>query len=229
MRHELVTSLQDKAASAFNSLDTPTNRSPLHNAIAVPATSGASQNCPVTTTLIIRRNCLLFSSLSSSTRTDDDCEAVSTMTDQSDRAAGRLGPEPQDTPDTAPDDEAVNDPATPVADGRGELVSLEGNEPCAASAGQGRGDDDSEGEQPEEEEEEEEDEDEDDEDDEDEEPRLKYARLTQSLSGLYRNGDATSAFLVGGDKMVRLFPSLAPMVSSLHCTNFDLDYRDSQR
>ncbi|KID98180.1 Tetratricopeptide-like helical, partial [Metarhizium majus ARSEF 297] len=127
------------------------------------------------------------------------------MTDQSDRAAGRLGPEPQDTPDTAPDDEAVNDPATPVADGRGELVSLEGNEPCAASAGQGRGDDDSEGEQPEEEEEEDDDEgedDEDDEDDEDEEPRLKYARLTQSLSGLYRNGDATSAFLVGGDKMI---------------------------
>lgn len=42
----------------------------------------------------------------------------------------------------------------------------------------------------------------DDEDDDEEEPQLKYARLTQHLSALYRNGDATSAFLVAGDKMV---------------------------
>lgn len=47
-----------------------------------------------------------------------------------------------------------------------------------------------------------EDEEDDDEDEEDEEPRLKYARLTQHLNGVYRNGDATSAFLVAGDKMV---------------------------
>src|SRR2546430_17538878 len=40
------------------------------------------------------------------------------------------------------------------------------------------------------------------EDDEDEEPRLKYVRLTGSLSSVYRNGDATSCFLVAGDKMV---------------------------
>ncbi len=33
-------------------------------------------------------------------------------------------------------------------------------------------------------------------------PKLKYARLTQHLGGVYRNGDATSSFLVGGDKMV---------------------------
>lgn len=57
------------------------------------------------------------------------------------------------------------------------------------------------------EEEEDEDEDDDDaeeeeEDDEDEEPRLKYARLTQNLSGVYKNADATSSFLVAGDKMV---------------------------
>ncbi|CAM1504063.1 Fc.00g016540.m01.CDS01 [Cosmosporella sp. VM-42] len=44
--------------------------------------------------------------------------------------------------------------------------------------------------------------DDDDEDEEDEEPRLKYARLTQHLNGVYRNGDATSAFLVAGDKMI---------------------------
>ena len=49
----------------------------------------------------------------------------------------------------------------------------------------------------------EEDEEEEDDDDDDEEPRLKYAILTQSVKSLYRNGDATSAFLAAGDKMVR--------------------------
>lgn len=38
---------------------------------------------------------------------------------------------------------------------------------------------------------------------EDEEPRLNYASLTKHLKPVYRNGDATSAFMVGGDKMVR--------------------------
>ncbi|KAI9677852.1 MAG: Vacuolar protein sorting-associated protein 41 [Trizodia sp. TS-e1964] len=50
--------------------------------------------------------------------------------------------------------------------------------------------------------EEDEDEDEEPEDEEDEEPRLKYARLTGSIGGLYRNGDATSSFFVEGDKMI---------------------------
>ena len=40
------------------------------------------------------------------------------------------------------------------------------------------------------------------EEEEDEEPRLKYASLTTHLKPVYRNGDATSAFLVAGDKMV---------------------------
>lgn len=49
----------------------------------------------------------------------------------------------------------------------------------------------------------EEDEDEEDEeDDDDEEPKLKYARMTGHLTQVYRNGDATSCFLVAGDKMV---------------------------
>ena len=39
---------------------------------------------------------------------------------------------------------------------------------------------------------------------EEEEPRLKYASLTKHLKAVYRNGDATSAFLVAGDKMVNL-------------------------
>ena len=46
------------------------------------------------------------------------------------------------------------------------------------------------------------DDDEDEEEEEEEEPRLKYAPLTKNLSSLYRNGDALSCFLVGGDKMV---------------------------
>ncbi|PYH93292.1 vacuolar assembly protein [Aspergillus ellipticus CBS 707.79] len=41
-----------------------------------------------------------------------------------------------------------------------------------------------------------------DEDEEDEEPRLKYAPLTKHLGAVYRNGDATSAFLAAGDKMI---------------------------
>jgi hypothetical protein len=46
------------------------------------------------------------------------------------------------------------------------------------------------------------DDDDDDTDDEEDEPKLKYARLTQHLSAVYRNGDMTSAFLVAGDKMI---------------------------
>lgn len=48
------------------------------------------------------------------------------------------------------------------------------------------------------------DEEEEDSDEEDEEPRLKYAYLTKHLGSVYRNGDATSTFLVAGDKMVGL-------------------------
>jgi vacuolar protein sorting-associated protein 41 len=44
----------------------------------------------------------------------------------------------------------------------------------------------------------------DDDDGEEDEPKLKYARLTGHLLPVYRNGDATSAFLVAGDKMVGL-------------------------
>ena len=59
----------------------------------------------------------------------------------------------------------------------------------------------------------EEEEEEDEEDEEDEEPRLKYASLTRNLGSVYRNGDATSAFLVAGDKMVKL--SLRKLLSTL--------------
>ena len=50
------------------------------------------------------------------------------------------------------------------------------------------------------------------EEEEDEEPRLKYASLTKHLTPVYRNGDATSTFLVAGDKMVsRLLHILSRM------------------
>ncbi|RCI12954.1 hypothetical protein L249_0032 [Ophiocordyceps polyrhachis-furcata BCC 54312] len=46
------------------------------------------------------------------------------------------------------------------------------------------------------------DDEEDEEEDDDEEPQLKYARMTQHLAAVYRNGDATSTFVVAGDKMI---------------------------
>ena len=39
-------------------------------------------------------------------------------------------------------------------------------------------------------------------DTEEEEPRLKYAPLTKNLGSVYKGGDATSAFMVAGDKLV---------------------------
>ncbi|KAJ5541521.1 hypothetical protein N7494_006597 [Penicillium frequentans] len=47
-----------------------------------------------------------------------------------------------------------------------------------------------------------EDQDLDESDEEDEEPKLKYAYLSKHLGSVYRNGDATSTFLVAGDKMI---------------------------
>jgi hypothetical protein len=63
-------------------------------------------------------------------------------------------------------------------------------------------DDDADDDEEDDEDNEEEDDDDDEEDEEEDEPQLKYARLTQHLIPVYRNGDATSAFLVAGDKMV---------------------------
>ena len=44
-------------------------------------------------------------------------------------------------------------------------------------------------------------EEEDDEEEDEDEPKLKYVKLTGSLTNVYRNGDSTSAFIVAGDKM----------------------------
>lgn len=111
--------------------------------------------------------------------------------------------------DTTSEDGSAPDSSSEVTEGE---VSASRNDKGKGKAVEVAGDDDEQdddddGEEDEEDEDEDEDDDDEDEDDEDdddedEEPRLKYARLTTNLGSLYRNGDATSAFLVAGDKMV---------------------------
>lgn len=106
-------------------------------------------------------------------------------------------------PTTAPTDEAVD-----VAS-EDELES--GNEAATDTTAEDSEDGDEDGEHEDEDVVDEEVEDiESDEDEEDEEPRLKYARMTQHLGGLYRNADATSSFLVSGDKMVWIITMILP-------------------
>lgn len=85
------------------------------------------------------------------------------------------------------------------------------------------------GEEHEDEDQDDQDEEEEEEDEEDEEPKLKYARLTQHLGSVYRNGDATSAFLVAGDKMVRNPPTQNIVFGLSLFANLLADRRDSQR
>ncbi len=121
---------------------------------------------------------------------------------------GKLNPEP------APD--RATAATTPDPTGHVRASSSAGGDSDAASEPAGlerSGQEENGGADEEEDEDDEDDEDEDgdesgeeeeDDEDEDEEPKLKYARLTQHLGPVYRNGDATSAFLVAGDKMVRM-------------------------
>jgi hypothetical protein len=82
--------------------------------------------------------------------------------------------------------ESTDDDAAPAARDRAQRRSatFNGND-ASATESQEEGDEDS------------------DADDVDDEPKLKYTRLTSSLGPVYRNGDATSTFMVAGDKMVR--------------------------
>ncbi|KAL2150460.1 hypothetical protein VTH82DRAFT_7023 [Thermothelomyces myriococcoides] len=115
--------------------------------------------------------------------------------------------ETQPSPGCATDrDTSVTEAGTPddAPPSSSHSVTMAEHEPGAAvrlstknSDNSDEDEDDDEGD----EDEEEDDEDEEDEE-EDEEPRLKYARLTQNIGPVYRNGDATSAFLVAGDKMI---------------------------
>lgn len=84
-------------------------------------------------------------------------------------------------------------PAEPEAKGDEDVLEQTGK----ARAGNGKVNDArGNGDQDKEEEEE-------DNEEEEDEPRLKYTKLTGSLSSVYRNGDASSTFMVGGDKMVQ--------------------------
>ncbi|KAK4167021.1 putative vacuolar protein sorting-associated protein [Cladorrhinum sp. PSN259] len=79
------------------------------------------------------------------------------------------------------------------------------DDPTVEHSSDGGDDDEEEGEEAEDgegDEEGDEDDEDDSEEEEDEEPKLKYARLTQHLGPVYRNGDATSAFIVAGDKTI---------------------------
>ncbi|KAH7322836.1 hypothetical protein B0I35DRAFT_389754 [Stachybotrys elegans] len=108
-------------------------------------------------------------------------------------------PEPADSTSQDLDHDA---PAQVTADALPEPAHDDGEQ--AGGPGEESDSADAEGSEEEEEEEDDDDDEEDDDedDDEDEEPRLKYTRLTQHLSSVYRNGDATSTFLVAGDKMI---------------------------
>ncbi|KAG6038801.1 hypothetical protein E4U41_003665 [Claviceps citrina] len=141
------------------------------------------------------------------------------MTDQSERSADdnnaprlsqALGDHSQDSPINGFRTSATNDPDTtgpgpvtetsrrnPQAAAPSEAEDEDDEDDVEQDEGEGEGEGEDEGEDDDDDDEEEE-----DDDDEDEEPRLKYARLTQNLTGLYRNGDATSAFIVGGNKMI---------------------------
>lgn len=98
---------------------------------------------------------------------------------------------------SAPAPEATSAPLASATEGvAAHGAGTETEDTAARSAGESDDDD-------EDEDDEEDDRDEDEEeDDEDEEPKLKYARLTPHLGAVYRNGDATSSFLVAGDKMI---------------------------
>ncbi|KAI1378157.1 hypothetical protein F4677DRAFT_444069 [Hypoxylon crocopeplum] len=97
---------------------------------------------------------------------------------------------------TGPENDA-RDPKQKQAPNHTKAHDSEDNQDSMKATKSGSEDNEDDDEDDDEEEDEEEDEDEDD-----EEPKLKYARLTQHMGAVYRNGDATSAFLVAGDKMI---------------------------
>ncbi|CAK7213873.1 Vacuolar protein sorting-associated protein 41 [Sporothrix curviconia] len=135
----------------------------------------------------------------------EDGGALKERRESAERATATLATPDNDSTADSSSQAGGESPTRSSSKGKGKAVAEEAEE-----EGDDDGDDDNdeggdeeeEDEEDDEDEEEEEDDDDDDDDDEDEEPRLKYARLTHNLGGLYRNGDATSAFLVSGDKMI---------------------------
>ncbi len=68
-------------------------------------------------------------------------------------------------------------------------------------------------------------EEEDDDEEEEDEPRLEYTSITKKLTAVYRNGDATSTFLVAGDKMVSFIgrvegPTITPSKQAESITDY---------
>jgi hypothetical protein len=123
-------------------------------------------------------------------------------------------PRPESTTDVSKTEESAEeaeqveeDAGGASSDDKGKAIAPDDSLPNEPDPGAEEGQK-SEAEDDEEEEDEDEDGD-DDQEEEEEEPRLKYARLTQHLGPVYRNGDATSAFLVAGDKMVCLGCNIA--------------------
>lgn len=124
------------------------------------------------------------------------------MTD-AERAAGDDSTPARSTPNdpiAARDDDAAVAPGEAPAQAAND-DSASTDDEAAAPPGQGH-DGNNESDADDGDEDEDEDEDEEEEEEEEEEPKLKYARLTQHLGAVYRNGDATSSFLVAGDKMI---------------------------
>jgi hypothetical protein len=123
--------------------------------------------------------------------------------------APREEPRPEPATDESTTEEAVSEVETPAEEDAGAPSVDKGKAVATAGAPETKplptAEDGRESDTEDEDDEEEDDSEADDDDqEEDEEPRLKYARLTQHLGPVYRNGDATSSFLVAGDKMVRM-------------------------
>lgn len=135
------------------------------------------------------------------------------------------GKEPANPLDVNADTREVRLPKKTSDEGdRGGLKGSSGDEKDRSSGvEEDAAEDDSDDEDEEEDEQDGDSEDDEEEDEEDEEPRLKYARLTPHLNGVYRNGDATSTFLVAGDKMVGISVSISRMR-----TNLTVDSRITQ-
>ena len=120
------------------------------------------------------------------TQSINPTEAISgdgAATETTPNAAVEASREAANTEDGSADDDDKND----KGDAKGKV----------------KGDDEDDDEEEEDDDDDDSEEEEDDsEEEEDEEPKLKYARLTQHLGPVYRNGDATSTFIVAGDKTV---------------------------
>lgn len=135
-----------------------------------------------------------------------DRDPILTSRSAEDNDAHAASEDPRGKPDDASDsndetratETTCNDPAT-----NDDAMLEESSEQKRDAAAEETEEEDNE---EEDDQDEDDDEEEDEDEDEDEEPSLKISKLTPHLNSVYRNGDATSAFLVAGDKMVSFHP-----------------------